>query len=93
MINIYLNPEQEASCLSIGYHETLYSFIYKDKDLIGGNYLFISNGKKFPKKCEGYFNEKILLKQFSSKRDEEKVKNFSIWLVKGYKGKNYAEKI
>ena len=34
MINIYLNPEQEASCLSIGYHETLYSFIYKDNFII-----------------------------------------------------------
>ena len=89
MINIYLNPRKEASCLSIGYHETLYSFINNDKDLVGSDYLFISSGKKFPKKCEKYFDEKILLKQFSSKRNKEKVKNFSIWLVKGYKGKSY----
>ena len=93
MINIYLNPEKEASCLSIGYHETLYSFINKDEDLIGGNYLFISAGKKFPNKCANYFNEKILLKQFSSRRNGEKIKNFSLWLVKNYKGKNYAKKI
>ena len=93
MINVYLKPNKEAICLSIGYHETLYSFIYKDQDLIGKNYLFISNGKKFPKKCENYFKEITLLKQFSSRRNEEKIKNYSIWLVKGYKGKSYFKKV
>ena len=52
MINFYLNPELEAICLSIDYHETLYSFLY-DQNLIKGNdFIYIHDKEDFPKKLK-----------------------------------------
>ena len=88
MINFYLNPELEAICLSIGYHETLYSFLYDNKDLKGKDFIYIHNKEKFPKKLKPYFDSYELLKQTKMYRNESRVSKHSIWLVKNYSGKS-----
>jgi len=87
MINLYLKPELEATCLSIGYHKTLYSFLYPDEQLKGGDYLYITKGKTFPCHLKIYFEEISLLKNFESIRNEESIAEFSLWYVKNYHGK------
>jgi len=88
IINFYLKPELEASCLSIGYHETLYSFLQPDNQLKGNDFLFLSEGKNFPENLFPYFKNITLLQSFSSKRNETIISVFTLWLVENYSGKN-----
>ena len=71
IINFYLKPKLEAGCLSIGYHETLYSFLYPDKKYIGDDFLYLSKSSQFPNKIKPYFSNIKLIKQFSSKRNSK----------------------
>ncbi len=87
MVNFLIEPEQEALCLSVGYHKTYYAYLYPDESLIGKDYIYLSKNKKFPKRLKNHFSEIKLLKNFESKRNETKIKTFSAWLVKDYKGK------
>lgn len=87
IINFYLKPKLEAGCLSIGYHETLYSFLYPDKKYIGDNFLYLSKSSQFPNKIKPYFSNIKLIKQFSSKRDSKIISEFSLWEANGYSGK------
>jgi len=87
IINFYLKPKLEAGCLSIGYHETLYSFLYPDEKYIGDNFLYLSKSSQFPNKIKPYFSNIKLIKQFSSKRDSKIISEFSLWEANGYSGK------
>jgi len=87
MINFYLNPQLEASAISINYHETLYSFLHPDGMFIGNDFLFLKRGKTFPKKFTPYFDETSLLQIFESKRLGQKVAIYSLWSVINYHGK------
>jgi hypothetical protein len=88
MINLYANPALEAVCLSINYHETLYSFLYPDSTLIGENLVFIGEGNQFPGSLKKYFNDIKLLKSFESSRNGEFLEQYTFWECTGYKGKN-----
>ena len=87
IINFNLKPELEASCLSIGYHETLYSFLQPDNQLIGNDFLFLSEGKNFPKNLFPYFKNITPLQSFTSTRNENVISNFTLWIVENYSGK------
>jgi 4-amino-4-deoxy-L-arabinose transferase-like glycosyltransferase len=87
MVNFYIKPKLEASCLSIGYHETLYSFIHSDKDFRGDEFLFIAKGNSIPASILPYFANLKVLHQFQSTRDENVVAKYSLWLATNYKGK------
>jgi len=87
MINFYLNPDLEATTLSINYHSTLYSFLYNDNNFIGENFLFLKRGKKFPVNYKPYFENIHLLDTLYSKRDGKDIATFSLWHVINYKGK------
>ena len=87
MINFYVNPPQEAICLSIDYHETLYSFLYNQRDLVGNDFIYIHDKKAFPNKLKTYFDSYELILNSEQFRNDSSVSMFSIWLVKGYAGK------
>jgi len=88
MINFYLNPELEAGCLSIGYHETLYSFLYHDDQLKGNDFLYLFEGKNFPEWLKPYFDDYKILHQFESVRGSKIISAYSLWQVTNYHGKN-----
>ena len=88
MINFYLKPELESGCLSIGYHETLYSFLLPDKKLKGDDFLYLFEGKSFPEGLIPYFQDFKILHQFESKRGQKIISAYSLWLVNNYRGKN-----
>lgn len=87
MINYLVDPEVEAICLSIGYHKTYYSYLYPDESLVGKDYIYIAKGKNFPSRLKPYFTKISFLKYFESVRNNKKIKGYSVWLVKNYKGK------
>jgi hypothetical protein len=87
MVNFYIKPKLEASCLSIGYHETLYSYIHSEKDLKGREFLFIAKGNSIPASIKPYFTSLKVLHQFQSMRDKNVVAKYSLWLATNYKGK------
>ena len=87
MVNFYVNPAQEAICLSIDYHETLYSFLYNQRDLIGNDFIYIHDKKTFPDKLKTYFDSYELILNSEQFRNNSTVSMFSIWLVKNYTGK------
>ena len=87
MVNFYLKPKLEASCLSIGYHETLYSFIHSDQDFKSKEFLFITRGNSVPASIKPYFSNLKILQQFQSIRDDNIVAKYSLWLATNYKGK------
>jgi len=87
MINFYLNPKLEAICLSIDYHETLYSFLY-DQNLIKGNdFIYIHDKEDFPKKLKPYFGSYKQILNSNAYRNNSPIATYSIWLVKNYTGK------
>jgi hypothetical protein len=87
IINFYLNPQHEAICLSIDYHETLYSFHYDQHSLIGEDFIYIHDKKEFPEKIKPFFDsyEPIMISNHS--RNNSTIASYSIWAVKNYKGK------
>ena len=88
IINFYLKPELEAGCLSIGYHETLYSFLYPDNKLKGQDFLFLTEGKKMPKWLYSYFENIKFLENFESKRGTHLISEYTLWWVENYRGKD-----
>ena len=87
VINFYLNPELEAICLSIDYHETLYSFLY-DQNLIKGNdFIYIHDKEDFPKKLKPYFDSYKQILNSNAYRNNSPIATYSIWIVKNYTGK------
>ena len=88
MINFYLNPNYEAICLSIDYHETLYSFLHTQSDLIGDDFIYIHDKKVFPEKLKAYFDSYDLIQTTEELRNDSTVSIYSIWLVKNYNGRN-----
>ena len=88
MINFYLKPKLEASCLSIGYHETLYSFLYPDEKLAGDDFLYLFEGKHFPEGLKPYFDNFTKLRQFDSRRNDKVLSEYTLWLVTNYRGKD-----
>ena len=87
MVNFYLKPKLEASCLSIGYHETLYSFIHSDQDFKSKEFLFITRGNSIPPSIKPYFSNLKVLHKFQSIRGDNVVAKYSLWLATNYKGK------
>ena len=87
MINFYLNPDEEATCLSIGYHNTLYSFIHNMNDLIGEDFLFIKPRFSRPDRIASYFESMELIAEFSGKRGDNIISKYSVWHLKNYYGK------
>ena len=87
IINFYLNPKLESICLSIGYHETLFSFIYDDSEFIGDDFIYIHHKTQFPDKLKPFFESFELLTIATQFRNKAKVSNHTIWLVKNYTGK------
>jgi len=87
MINFYLNPKYEAICLSIDYHETLYSFLYNQNDTKGEDFIYIHDKKDFPQKLKPYFDSYNLILTSEEFRNDTSIATYSIWLVKNYLGK------
>ena len=87
MINFYLNPDLEATCLSIGYHNTLYSFIHNIDDLIGEDFLFIKPRFSEPGRIESHFESMELIAEVSGKRGDNIISKYSVWYLKNYYGK------
>ena len=88
MVNFYLKPKLESVCLSINYHETLYSFLYNDKDLKGKNFIFIHNKNDFPENLKKYFSDYELIRNSRQYRNNLVIQEYTIWLVKNYSGKS-----
>tara|TARA_B100001013_G_C24450305_1_gene379310 strand:- start:237 stop:599 length:363 start_codon:yes stop_codon:yes gene_type:complete len=88
MVNFYLKPKLESVCLSINYHETLYSFLYNDKDLKGKNFIFIHNKNDFPENLKKYFSDYELIRNSRQYRNNSVIQEYTIWLVKNYSGKS-----
>ena len=86
MINFYLEPKLEATCLSIGYQQTLYSFLYPNITQKNDDFIFIKHGMGFPKFLESYFTEILPLKEFKVRRGDQILSNFSLWHVKDFSG-------
>ena len=86
MINFYLEPKLEATCLSIGYQQTLYSFLYPNITQKNDDFIFIKHGMGFPKFLESYFTEILPLKEFKVRRGSQILSNFSLWHVKDFSG-------
>ena len=86
MINFYLEPNLEATCLSIGYQQTLYSFLYPNITQKNDDFIFIKHGMGFPKFLENHFTEILPLKEFKVRRGEQILSNFSLWHVKDFSG-------
>ena len=86
MINFYLDPALEATCLSIGYQETLYSFLYPNRGQKNNDFIFIKHGMGQPEFLINYFEKISPLKKFKIKRDDQTLSNFSLWYVKNYSG-------
>lgn len=87
MINFYLNPKMEAICLSIDYHETLYSFLYEQESLLGKDFIYIHDKEKFPEKIKPYFDSYELILGSEESRNNSSVASYTVWLVKNYAGK------
>ena len=87
MVNFYLNPKIEATCLSIGYHNTLYSFIHNQDDLIGKDFLFIKPKYGRPDWMENNFESMEFIMNFEGQRESSPVSKFAIWHLKNYYGK------
>jgi len=88
MINFYLKPELEAGCLSIGYHETLYSFLYPDEKLKGNDFLYLFEGNDFPEWLKPYFDDFETLHHFESRRANKIISEYTLCLVNNYRGKD-----
>ena len=86
MINFYLEPKLEATCLSIGYQQTLYSFLYPNITQKNDDFIFIKHGMGFPKFLENHFTEILPLKEFKVRRGDKILSNFSLWHVKNFSG-------
>ena len=86
MINFYLEPKLEATCLSIGYQQTLYSFLYPNITQKNDDFIFIKHGMGFPKFLENHFTEILPLKEFKIRRGDQILSNFSLWHVKNFSG-------
>ena len=86
MINFYLEPKLEATCLSIGYQQTLYSFLYPNITQKNDDFIFIKHGMGFPKFLENHFTEILPLKEFKVRRGDQILSNFSLWHVKNFSG-------
>lgn len=86
MVNFYVHPQSEALCIPVGYHLTLYSFLYPDEALIGKDYLFLTTGENLPEKVKPLFTSSKRLDIFQSNRGNQIIKNYSLWFVTGYKG-------
>ena len=87
IINFYLNPKNEAICLSIDYHETLYSFLYDQNDIKGDSFIYIHDKKDFPVKLKPYFDSYTQILFSEEYRNNAPIAKYSIWLVKNYSGK------
>ena len=85
IINFYLKPDLEATCLSIGYHETLYSFIHDD--IIGEDFLFIKPKYGRPDWMESNFQSMSFIKEFTTIRENNIIARYSVWHLKNYLGK------
>ena len=87
MINFYLNPTMEAICLSINYHETLYSFLYDQNTIKGEDFIYIHDKDVFPEKLKPYFDNYELILESEETRNNSSVATYTLWLVKNYAGK------
>ena len=87
MINFYLNPTMEAICLSIDYHETLYSFLYDQNSIKGEDFIYIHDKDVFPEKLKPYFDNYELILKSEESRNNSSVATYTLWLVKNYAGK------
>lgn len=92
MLNLYAMPKIEAVCLSIDYHETLYSFLYPDSSLAGEDLIIIWEGSQFPKSLKPYFVKIKKLKTFESKRRGSVLEQYTFWECSAYKGKILIKK-
>ena len=84
IINFYLNPKNESICLSIDYHETLYSFLYDQNDMKGDSFIYINDKKDFPVKLKPYFDSYTEILSSEEYRNNALIAKYSIWLVKNY---------
>ena len=87
MVNFYLNPKHEAICLSIDYHETLYSFLYDQSSIKGEDFIYIHDKNKFPEKLKPYFDSYELILSSEESRNNSSIASYTVWLVKNYTGK------
>ena len=88
MVNFYLRPSLESICLSIDYHETLYSFLYSNEDIKGEDFIFIFNKNYFPNNLKKYFSDHELIDTSIQYRNGIAINEYTIWLVKNYSGKS-----
>lgn len=88
MINVYARPKLEATCLSIGYHETLYSFLIPDSTLINQDLIICWKGNDFPAAFKPYFGKITKMKSFQSIRGSHMIKTHTLWIAEDYRGKD-----
>ena len=86
MINIYINPKLESICLSIGYHNTLYSFLHDYNQYKGHDFILIHGKEGFPEKLKAAFESYELLEISKMYRNTAKIAGYSIWIVKNFSG-------
>lgn len=90
MVNLYLRPDREAVAISVaGYHDTLYSFVYRDATLVGQDYLFVWLGEEIPNNIRRHFNSIERVASFPSVRAGRVVGVVTLWEAKGYRGRAF----
>lgn len=87
MVNLYQPRAKEAICLSVGYHDTLYGFLYKDDTLVGEDFLVIADGTAFPPRLRSHFESYANIGQLKSQRHGYTVRTFTLWTADGYTGR------
>lgn len=88
MVNLLQKPDEEAICLSIVYHETMYAFYYPDSTLVGDDFLYIGGGTLFPHEIRPYFDSFTPLDTLVSYRWGQPVSTYGVWRIENYKGKS-----
>ena len=79
MINLYLKPEKEAACLSVNYHQTLYSFLYPLESLKKDRLLFIGKGDSFPEFLSPHWSQIEFLTSMETERNGNLIQKYSLW--------------
>ena len=79
MINLYIRPLKESICLSVGYHKTLYSFLYPMNLIKKERVLFVNKGINKPIFLSSQWNQIKFLSNFQSERGGVSIQKYSLW--------------
>ena len=88
MINLYVRPKLEAAYFNLGnYHLSIYNTVYPDEVFRGQDFYYIYHGEDtwYPRLFD-LFDEVKEVKRFSSYRGNKKVRTFTLYYCKNYRG-------